>query len=377
MQADKNLDPRYEFCAPRYHDFTSSRDDDPSNEEREKLDADEWFTLLNAGLIDTDLTTPRSRTCRSSSTSISSVKNKHDADVVGRKVEVQSKGGGLADVFDNLGSENDEDDLFVQNEGDKAGVENAGETCGVIESTKGAIAKLGPPQREKKRSKSPQRECRKEDRKRVKFAESDDADADADAYAGAPPKAGAGVSFRQQSNYVNSAARQNQACGPHKVKTFNNTSITIPQSPMLNTKRRASARLMEKRTVVAFEKDTTLALVKNIKSVRRCPPMLDSPAFRTRSRARRRAKSMEPRALAASLGHKEIDTRRSDALGLQSKKIAKRKAAKRRHTTSFEPFKLQTETRGTKKKKELIKIIEEVSYVRYRRPLQHVACFFL
>ena len=65
MQADKNLDPRYEFCAPRYHDFTSSRDDDPSNEEREKLDADEWFTLLNAGLIDTDLTTPRSRTCSS------------------------------------------------------------------------------------------------------------------------------------------------------------------------------------------------------------------------------------------------------------------------------------------------------------------------
>ena len=49
------IDPRYEFVAPRYHDFTA-RECTAEDAER----ADEWFGLLNAGLIDTDLTTPTS-----------------------------------------------------------------------------------------------------------------------------------------------------------------------------------------------------------------------------------------------------------------------------------------------------------------------------
>ena len=94
------VDPRYEFCAPRYHDFTAEATpaggrDQEERSKREEREAEEWFSLLNAGFINTDLSTPRSRTCTYSSSSPSKCQMSQETDAAGAP-EAQAAGGAKA-----------------------------------------------------------------------------------------------------------------------------------------------------------------------------------------------------------------------------------------------------------------------------------------
>ncbi|UPQ97339.1 TPX2 domain-containing protein [Chloropicon primus] len=306
------IDPRYEFCAPRYHDFRTEETEAGANSlqekcKREELEAEEWFSKLNAGLIDTDLTSPRSRACTYASSSPSKEEWKET------EAKAKAKGEGLGAIFNALGPE-EEESVFEETE-----VENG---------------------------KAPEIASAEEKSRANCLASTSAARV---AVATAPCTKSRGLGAQPRKTAATNA-------GLH---------ITVPQSPMLSTKTRASKRLLTRQRVktsatsrlcgmrvkkAGVRKRTTASkLLSNTSKA-----SVSSPAFHTRSRT----KSMGAAAgLCWPKGKPTEAGEKMATLRVQRKKIAKAKA-KRRHTTSFEPFKLQTETRGMKKKRELLKIIE-------------------
>ena len=327
------VDPRYEFCAPRYHDFTAEATpaggrDQEERSKREEREAEEWFSLLNAGFINTDLSTPRSRTCTYSSSSPSKCQMSQETDAAGAP-EAQAAGGAKA-VIAVTGSSGVE-----ENVSGSEGASSSDENPTGLETEPKTAASVAPP---------------------------------GPAVATAPSMPTTTMCLR--SRRLNNLARRTG------TNPSTGTSFTVPQSPMLSTKTRASKRLLDRQKSKGAGAASTSSLTSHAMKPKRVGvrktvaagrkmvsrAAISSPAFRTRSRARL-LRGAGPGPAGKGKGGNTAARGATLVRGLQSKKISKpgqrkKLVCNRRRTTSFEPFSLQTETRGMKKKRELERIME-------------------
>lgn len=313
----EDVDPRYEFCAPRYHDFSSekeknrrasgTRDGLTEEEKQEELEADEWFRRLNEGLIDTDLSTPRSRACGYPSSSPSTTTVGHQENDASKTGKASGEAAGAKRKRETRGS--------ILNALKAADDDESGDQPGAAETGNGkAESAQDKPSFLKTRAK------------------------------------------RQKDATVGkSSLRPNPTTMRLRSRMKKNLRITVPQSPMLSTKSRSllrrKARGADSGLGVALTTTTKTrkkATVATRSTTRRI--VLDSPAFRMRSRSRL-VRAAKPQGRCGSVSHGGAGARLPTRASLrpQGKKIAKKTprktlskgTSKRKVLTRPQPFNLR------------------------------------